>query len=1122
MKQLSQNNFNLLINKLDEFIRKYYKNQLLKGCIYSITALLAAFLIVNVLEYFGQFDINIRTLLFYTFVLVSFYSLIRYIIIPLIHLSKLGKVIDHETAAKIIGHHFQSVKDKLLNTLELKQQFEISKKNTELIEASINQRIEDLKPIPFVAAINFSENKKYLKYAIIPVIIILVISFSSPKIISESTGRLIEHRTYFEKQAPFRFVVQNKTLKAIAHEDFLLELKIEGELTPENVYIQYHGLNFKLDKHNKVSFSFLFKNIQNDIDFHFKAEGFNSKHYKLTAIPKPLILDFDIKMDYPLYIKKKNEIQHNSGDLLIPVGTKVFWNFNSQNTSTIKMNFNDSSVFIDRTGDNSFKYFKQVFNDNIYTITPSNDLLKDYDSIRYSISTIPDLYPSIQVEQQFDSINNKVYYFFGEIKDDYGLTKLTFNHRFLETGKTETFNKELFVTPIVINKNFTADQFYHLWDLHTLNISSGDLIEYYFEVWDNDGVFGNKSTKSNKMIFKAPTIEEILKLTEQNNESIKDKISESIEQSKDIQKGINEIKEKLLNKKNMTWEDKKMIEDLLKKQQSLEQNVKDIQLKNKQNNSQKSEYKKDISESLLEKQQKLQELFEEVLNDETKKLFEELQKLMEEFSNNTKFLEKLEDMELTDKDIEKEMDRLLELFKQIEFEQKLQEAISSLQKLAEDENKLSEESLKKEIDKEALQKEQEKLNDKFQNLKEDFKELERKNQSLSQPDYPIEKTQQEQESIQQELNKSSEQLDNNNRKKASQHQKSASDQMQQLAQNLESMMQNMQKESLNDDLDAIRIILENLITLSFDQEKLMDKLNSTSIENPKYIEVAQQQHKLKEDAKMLEDSLLALSKRVIEIKSFINSEINLINNNIEKSIEALEERKTANASIRQQYVMTSINNIAVMLSEVMQKMQEQLANQMPGMQQCQKPNSKGKRTPKLSEMQKELNEQLEQLKENMKKGKQQEGTKANSKNSLSPELAKLAAKQSAIRKELKRLEELNNQKGQKKSNNLDELSDMMDQTETDLVNKLLSQETLMRQKEILTRLLEAEKSLREQEISEERESQEGKNENLRNFFSLEQYKRLKTNEIEFLKTMPPTLIPYYKNKVEQYYQIIEK
>jgi hypothetical protein len=103
---------------------------------------------------------------------------------------------------------------------------------------------------------------------------------------------------------------------------------------------------------------------------------------------------------------------------------------------------------------------------------------------------------------------------------------------------------------------------------------------------------------------------------------------------------------------------------------------------------------------------------------------------------------------------------------------------------------------------------------------------------------------------------------------------------------------------------------------------------------------------------------------------------------------------------------------------------------------------------------------------------------------------------------------------------LKEIMDKMDKVETDLVNKRLSNEMQMRQKEILTRLLQAEKSIREQEQDDKRSSRSADEiakpipPELQKF--LNEHKTLSDQ----YKTAPPNLKPYYRNMVQQYYQLI--
>ena len=131
------NNYDLLLQKLDEFIRKYYKNQLIRGAIYAFTAILAFYLLVALLESFAWFNTGIRSVLFYTLITSTLFITWKWVIIPLRHLYKMGTIISHNEAANIIGKHFSNVSDKLLNTLQLKEQADLQKESLDLVYAGL-------------------------------------------------------------------------------------------------------------------------------------------------------------------------------------------------------------------------------------------------------------------------------------------------------------------------------------------------------------------------------------------------------------------------------------------------------------------------------------------------------------------------------------------------------------------------------------------------------------------------------------------------------------------------------------------------------------------------------------------------------------------------------------------------------------------------------------------------------------------------------------------------------------------------------------------------------------------------------------------------------------------------
>jgi len=158
-------NYELLLQKLDAFIRKYYLNKLLRGALLFIGLLLGFYVFISLFEYQLYFSSAVRKLLLTGFIGTTLITLFYWVITPLVHYLKLGKQISHEQAAIIIGKYFSDVKDKLINILQLRQQSQ-NAYNKELIEASIHQKSDSIKLIPFANAINLNENKRYLKYAL--------------------------------------------------------------------------------------------------------------------------------------------------------------------------------------------------------------------------------------------------------------------------------------------------------------------------------------------------------------------------------------------------------------------------------------------------------------------------------------------------------------------------------------------------------------------------------------------------------------------------------------------------------------------------------------------------------------------------------------------------------------------------------------------------------------------------------------------------------------------------------------------------------------------------------------------------------------------------------------------
>lgn len=1140
----------ILINKIDEFIRKYYKNQLIRGAIYFTGLGVAFFLLVAFSESIGQFDMSVRAFLFYLLVFSLLAILTYYILIPLSKLYKLSKTLSIEEAAIIIGKHFSQVDDKLINTLQLQQQLTtISSEQRLLLEASIQQRTNELRPLPFVSAIDFSVNKKYLRYAIIPVLLLLVVLILKPKAITESTKRIVNHNTYYEKQAPFKFVLKNKELQTIQNQDFEVAFSIEGDLIPEQVYLVSGSKEYKCIKQSKTEFSFLFKNVQSDITFALNADDYTSKPYLLKSLPNPIVLNFEVALVYPGYTGKKNEKLYNTGDLVVPDGTQATWKFTTKNTDQLQFQIGNEHVSLNRISESEFQYKTTLQKNFHYAVKTSNKYYSNHDTIPYSATVIPDQYPQLFMEEKVDTFSSKIRYFKGDIRDDYGFTKLLFTYRKLSNIKDSTSKFHVVMLPVA--KAQTSDKFFYMWDMNGIELNPGDELEYFAEVWDNDGIHGPKSAKSQKLIFKAPTEEELANKQEKANSNTEKELKQALKKAKDINKELADLNKKLLDKKVLSYEEIKRLNELTKKQNELAKQIDEIKEENKKNNSEINEFNKP-DEALLEKQQKLQEMFESIVPEDMKQKMKELEKLLQEMDKN-KVQETLDKMKLDNKDLEKELDRTMEIFKQMEFEQKMNNTLDKLDKLADKQDKLADKSNDKNSKSDELKEEQKQLEEKFEEIKKDMDELEKDAQDLSSDEKKMfdEEEKKSEEDIQKEMKQSKDQLGQNQKSKASKSQKNAAKKMKDMKDKMESAMNAAEQEQQGEDIKTLRDILDNLVHISFEQEELIKKISTTEPSDPQYVKHTQQQKKLKDDAKLIEDSLLALSKRQPMVSASINREISKINSSIEKTIAALAERQTGEAAGKMQFVMTSENNLALLLSESLDQMMQQQQQSKPGSGKCSKPGGTGSKggkpkpsTAQMKKMQEKINKEIEKLKQQLdaekqankggKKPGEKPGDKPGDKPGQKPgdqqsggmfgnskQLAQMAAQQEALRRELQKMSDALNKDGKQGNGALQKIAQEMEKTENDIVNRNITQETLKRQSEILTKLLEAEKADQERDEEEKRKSNEAKNQTPSNPSNFLEYRLLKMREAELLKTVSPALTPYYKNKVTEYFNSIK-
>ena len=1146
--------YEALIARLDQFIRKYYLNQVIRGTLYTLAVVGLGFLAINLLEANFYFDRGGRKALFYGYLAASVLALAYWVILPSARYFRLGRVISHERAATIIGDHFGEVQDKLLNLLQLGSAARAAGSGgpqTSLLLAGIRQKSAELQPVPFRSAIDLRQNRRYLRYALPPLLLLLAILVIAPGYITDPTHRLVHNGEDFERPAPFAFVLPEGDLEVEQFGDFPLTVEATGAVVPAEAFVVIGAERYRMRPLGDGRFAHTFRGVADEVEFALASGDVTSREHTLGVIRTPNLLGFDVALDYPAYTGRRDETLDNLGDLTVPVGTRLKWTFEAEQTDAVELRFGDNPTdTASREGRELFLFERRAMRSAPYTVITGNDRLPRADSVRYGITVVPDRYPAIQAETFRDSTQRDVLFFAGEASDDYGLSAL----RFAYTRSTGRGDDSTHYVDLERGAGKSA-AFTHVFDVAALDLAPGEEVTYYFEALDNDGVNGAKAARTGVESLRKKSLEEYAEARAEQSDDIKRKLRETAEESREIQEEMRELREKLLQEREVDWQAKRELEKLMERQRALEQEVREAKEAFDEQLEEQEEFA-ETPEELQEKQEALQEMFEELQDPEMAELLEKIQEMMEKLEKD-QALDMMSEMEANDEAMEQKLDRLEELFKELEVEYAAQQAAEELERLAEEQEELAEQTAETPDGEPAAEQQaaQEELTEAFEQLAEQLEELDEQNEELSRPkDTGTDPD--KQDAVKQDQQQAGQQMQQQQNQQAAQKQQDAAKKMREMSQQMQQAMQGAQQQQMAEDIKALRQLLENLVAISFDQEDLIAAFAKTQVNTPRYVEEVQRQFKLQDDFGIVEDSLQALAKRVTQIEGFVLDKVADVKVQLERGLSDLEERQVAEAANRQQRVMTDVNDLALMLSESMDQMQQAMAQAMPGQQACEMPGGKGEGegsgdsggeqpSDKMSQGQQSLKEQLERalankqrMAEGRKRGREgergeepgkpgqqgeggQDGAAGEGGDPSSKEFAEMAARQAALRKELQDKQRELQEQG-KGSAELQAIIDEMNQVETDLVNKRLTNQMLERQQDILTRLLEAERAERQQDEDEERESNAAREIERQMPPALEDYLRQRAAQTDLYREVSPELRPYYRQLVERYFEELKR
>lgn len=950
------------------------------------------------------------------------------------------------------------------------------------------------------------EKKKNQKWAIILLLLALFVIFIPfvSKPYQDAAIRSINMTSTYQKPLTYSIQLKNQDLSVYRNENLTLEIKLSGHDYPSEISININGNKSKFKKEKADFFTYQLTNIRQNLSFTIETNDYTSEVYQVKVIDKPKIIHYKISANYPAYLNRDKEQYENINYFNMPVGTTLTFEFLSQNTDEFKISNSNGTILLTHTN-NVYKFKLPVVNNTNFSAFSSNKNSSYKDSLYFDIKVIDDEYPNVFLRAFQDSLYENVIYLIGQANDDYGLTKATVVVDIFQSESDKGTSKMI---NIPIGNSPTMFNISEVINLYNYMETLPRRIELYVEIYDNDKLRGFKKANSQKHIFIFKTDEEKKIEAEQRQNKQMNSLSDLSNQTEQMDKKLEDLKNMLKTQLNKDWKTQQKIEEIKKQYEELKKQVNQLDKEMQQNPLQKE---KSDAEKEIEK------MLQEMLNKELESILKEFDKMLNE-NKADKIMEQLENIKQENKSFKENVDKNLEDFKQQAFEDKLDEALEKIDEIIEKQEKLNKEELNKQT-KEIISEKQETIQKEFKEFSQEMEKLRQMNKELERPNSLMETKPQEQ-SIDQDMQDAQDNMDDNKTGKAKKNQQSAEDQLKDLQKKLQKNKEQMEEENLDEDIEATRELLKNLIRISFQQEELMKNVQRTRTIDPAFNDFIRNQKSLEQQYKILGDTLKALAKRQPMVKSFVLKEFGMIESNLKGLTDFMVDKKIGETAKRQQFIMTSTNNLALMLAESLKNMRSKKSkgssssSKKKSDSECdsegtkKKPNKGKPKLPDIKKLQEMLNEQIK------KGGKKIEGGEGQK---MSEELARMAAQQEAIRRMLQEYLDQLKQEGQGLDGKIERIMREMEQNEKDIVNRNINQNTLNRLRQIETRLLESEKAELEREKEEKRESKEAKDLIPNNIDLLKNIELHKRNQQELLKQNPIKLKNYYRENVSKYF-----
>ncbi|MCK4812945.1 MAG: hypothetical protein KAT14_03300 [Candidatus Marinimicrobia bacterium] len=725
----------------------------------------------------------------------------------------------------------------------------------------------------------------------------------------------------------------------------------------------------------------------------------------------------------------------------------------------------------------------------------------------YYIDIENDAYPVLSLirPEKSDEIilnDNMTLPLMAHIQDDYGFTAFQVLYSIhSDYGYTDDTTKYKIDIPVTSDARIQI--IVNPWEIPRF-ISPGSEIEYYFELFDNDIINGPKSTRSALFYARFPTLGDLYSKQNAEQENTMEMLKAEVLSTEEIVQNIEQIKRELLQEGTLDWEDKSVLEENLNALSQAQE-----QLENIQASLEKQKHFMDenalFSDEIMDSFEQLQNLMNELIDDELFDLINNIRKKMER--NDMSNMEKILDNFLEKaKSFEQNLERMLEVFKRIQQEQRLEELSQRMKESLQQQNKLLEQADNMSTEDMAIQEER------ILRETQAWEALSRESSTLfkeeDQLDFQSFLEYMEASDISGNMQQSAQQFRQQQRQQGKVESRRAEEKLKDLTEKFSQMASTIMQRQRDDVSGSFRAIFQKTIYMSTQQE--IANIFGKDIDNgsPLLHEYTSKEGAILDLVLDIHSRLMTLSKKTFLVDKSLAIVLGQVIGNLQQGIQDIEEAQITQGKQKLQKAYISMNRLGRILLERMNIAQHQQGN-ASGMENYLQ------QLQQMAGQQGQLNE-----------GMPQPGMNGSPGSSMMDQLAKLAARQQALRRSLKEIQQglSEGNRGKRITGDLNQIARDMEEVINQMRKNQVNRQTIMRQEQIVQRLLDASRSATSKDFKKERESKTGSQISRKSPFGLPDHFGERESLINAIRqaVLESDLSPHDKRDMEQYLESLRQ